>query len=182
MPRADGDREALRILLGARRDLTTAKTRTINRLRALLLTGSDADRVLSRGALTADRLAAIARRRDGQHETREHAVRRAEARRLALAIREADRQLADNKEQLADLVADLAPPLLVKRGVGPVSAAQAILSCSCRGPTRAAAAMRPPTPRSPAPAQSLPAAVGSFVTGSTAVATANSTAPCTTSS
>jgi transposase len=29
-PRADGDREALRILLGARRDLTTAKTRTIN--------------------------------------------------------------------------------------------------------------------------------------------------------
>ena len=36
-PRADGDREALRILLGARRDLTTAKTRTINRLRALLI-------------------------------------------------------------------------------------------------------------------------------------------------
>jgi transposase len=42
-PRADGDREALRILLGARRELTTAKPRTINRLRALLLTGSDAD-------------------------------------------------------------------------------------------------------------------------------------------
>jgi transposase len=46
-PRADGDREALRILLGARRELTTAKTRTINRLRALLLTGSDADRALA---------------------------------------------------------------------------------------------------------------------------------------
>jgi transposase len=29
-PRADGDREALRILLGARRELTTTKTRTIN--------------------------------------------------------------------------------------------------------------------------------------------------------
>jgi transposase len=65
-PRADGDREALRILLGARRELTTAKTRTINRLRALLLTGSDADRALSRGALTSDRLAAITRRRGGQ--------------------------------------------------------------------------------------------------------------------
>jgi transposase len=42
-PRADGDREALRILLGARRELTTAKTRTISRPRALLLTGSDAN-------------------------------------------------------------------------------------------------------------------------------------------
>jgi transposase len=29
VPRADGDREALRILLGARRELTTTKTRTI---------------------------------------------------------------------------------------------------------------------------------------------------------
>jgi transposase len=51
-PRADGDREALRILLGARRDLTTSKTRAINRLRALLLTGTDEDRMLARGALT----------------------------------------------------------------------------------------------------------------------------------
>jgi transposase len=47
-PRADGDREALRILLGARQELTTTKTRVINRLRALLLTGSDTDRALSR--------------------------------------------------------------------------------------------------------------------------------------
>lgn len=127
MPRADGDREALRILLGARRELTTAKTRTINRLRALLLTGSDADRALSRGALTSNRLAAITRRRGGQHETREHAVRRAEARRLALAISGIDRELADNKCHLADLVTHLAPLLLAKRGVGPVSA-QAMMS------------------------------------------------------
>jgi transposase len=32
-PRADGDREALRILLGGRRELTTTKTRQVNRLR-----------------------------------------------------------------------------------------------------------------------------------------------------
>jgi Transposase len=72
-PCADGDREALRILLGARRELTTAKTRTINRRSTgcvLLLTGNDTDRSLSRGALTSDRLAVIARRRGGQHETR----------------------------------------------------------------------------------------------------------------
>jgi len=51
-------------------------------------------------------------------------------RRLALAIAEDDRQLADNKQQLTDLVADLAPQLLAKPGVGPVSAAQAIVSWS----------------------------------------------------
>ena len=52
-PRADGDREALRILLGARHDLTVATTAQTNRLRALLLgSGDDTDRDLARGALT----------------------------------------------------------------------------------------------------------------------------------
>jgi hypothetical protein len=36
-PRADGDREALRILLSARDELTTVTTAQTNRLRALLL-------------------------------------------------------------------------------------------------------------------------------------------------
>lgn len=52
LPRSDGDREALRILLVARREMTTAKTQQINRLRALLLTGDDADRELCRGAMS----------------------------------------------------------------------------------------------------------------------------------
>ena len=150
----DGDREALRILLGARRDLTTAKSRSINRLRALLLTGSDTDRALSRGALTADRLAAIACRRGGQHETREHAVRRAEVRRLALAIRGINRELADNKRQLAELVTHLAPRLLAKLGVGPVSAAQAIVSWSHPGRCRDDAAYAALAGASPIPASS----------------------------
>jgi transposase len=42
LPRSDGDREALRILLGARREITITRTQQINRLRALLLTGDDA--------------------------------------------------------------------------------------------------------------------------------------------
>ena len=153
-PRADGDREALRILLGARRDLTTTKTRSINRLRALLLTGDDTERALARGGLSAVTLAAIARRRGGQHETREQAVRRGEARRLALAIRDADRQLVDNKQQLADLITDLAPHLLDKRGVGPVSAAQAIVSWSHPGRCRNEAAYAALAGANPIPASS----------------------------
>lgn len=42
--RADGDREALRILLGTRHELTVAGTAQTNRLRALLLGGEDTDR------------------------------------------------------------------------------------------------------------------------------------------
>jgi hypothetical protein len=40
--RADGDREALRILLGARQEIIAVSTGQTNRLRALLLAGDDA--------------------------------------------------------------------------------------------------------------------------------------------
>ena len=49
-PRADGDREALRILLSARQEMTTASTAQTNRLRALLLGGDDIDRDTSPAA------------------------------------------------------------------------------------------------------------------------------------
>ncbi|WP_262285834.1 IS110 family transposase [Micromonospora sp. MA102] len=153
-PRADGDREALRILLSARREMVATRTRTVNRLRALLLTGDEADRTLSRGSLTCERLAHIARRRGPRDQTREQAVRRAEARRLALAVRAVGRDLADNKAQLANLVADLAPDLLAKHGVGPVSAAQAIVSWSHPGRCRNEAAYAALAGASPIPASS----------------------------
>ena len=52
VPRADGDREALRILLGARHELTVVTTAQTNRLRALLLGGEDTDRDMARATLT----------------------------------------------------------------------------------------------------------------------------------
>ena len=48
-PRADGDREALRILLGTRHELTVVTTAQTNRLRALLLGWKDSERDLARG-------------------------------------------------------------------------------------------------------------------------------------
>jgi transposase len=153
-PRADGDREALRILLSARRELTTTRTRQVNRLRALLLGGDDPDRDLSRGPLTSARLQAIARRRARASDTTEQCVRRAEARRLATAIRAAAAELAGNKRQLSALVKTLAPALLDKTGVGPVSAAQAIVSWSHRGRCRSDAAFAALAGASPLPASS----------------------------
>lgn len=153
-PRADGEREALRILLSARRELTTARTRQINRLRALLLTGDDADRQLARGALSDARLTAISRRRGAADESVDASVRRTEARRLAIAIREAGHELRANKKQLAVLTDTVAPGLQDKFGVGPVSAAQAIISWSHSGRCRNDAAFAALAGASPLPASS----------------------------
>jgi transposase len=82
VPRADGDREALRILLVARQEITVAATAQASRLRVLLLAGDDADRK----TLGKTALAALAGRDLPAHASREHATRQAEIRRLALAL------------------------------------------------------------------------------------------------
>jgi hypothetical protein len=172
-PRADGDR-----LLGARRELTTAKTRTINRLRALLLTGSDADRALSRVALTSDRLAAITRRRGGS--TRPANTPSGAPRPAASPSPSAGS--TENSPITNATSPTWSPTWRHNCWPNAAWAQSAPHKRSCPGPTRAAAATMPHTPRSPAPARSPPAAAASSVTGSTAAATATSTAPCTTSS
>ena len=152
--RADGDREALRILLGAREDIITASTAQTNRLRALLLAGEDAERHAARRALTATTLVALARRRLPRDASREHAIRYAEIRRLALALCKASRQLADNSKQLRAVVAELAPGLMDRHGVGPVTAAQAVVSFSHPGRCRNDAAFAALAGTCPLPASS----------------------------
>jgi len=86
VPRADGDREALRILLVARQEITGACTAQAGRLRALLLAGDDTDRRAARTTLSGRALAALADREVPGHASREQAVRQAETGRLALAL------------------------------------------------------------------------------------------------
>jgi transposase len=152
--RADGDREALRILLGAREDIITASTAQTNRLRALLLSGDDKDRHAARRALNTTALTALTRRRLPAEASRDHAIRHAEIRRLASALREADRQLADNNKQLRAIVADLAPSLMDHHGIGPVTAAQAVVSFSHPGRCRNEAAFAALAGTCPLPASS----------------------------
>jgi len=135
-PRSDGDREALRILLTTRDELTTTSTAQTNRLRALLLSGDDADRRVARSKLTDSTLGALARRRQPRDASREQAVRQGEIRRLALALREAGRALKTNRAQMQTIVNDLAPGLLDRPGIGPVCAAQTIASFSHVGRCR----------------------------------------------
>jgi transposase len=135
-PRADGDREALRILLCARQELTTTSTGQTNRLKALLRDGDDTDRRLARGKMTLTTLSTLAKRHQPKDATRAQAVRHAEIRRLAVALRDAGRVLKANRAELAAIVHDLAPGLTDRHGIGPVSAAQAIVSFSHAGRCR----------------------------------------------
>jgi transposase len=139
-PRIDGNREALRILLGARRDLTLTATAQTNRLRALLLGGGDTERDLSRRPLSEDVLARLARRRTAIDATPVQTIRTQEIRRLATALREAARTLKVNRRQLLELVDATAPGLLQRPGVGPVTGAQLIVSYSHPGRVRSEAA------------------------------------------
>lgn len=153
-PRGDGDREALRILLGARQEMTLTRTRQINRLRALLLAGQEHDRDLARGLLSKRRLQQITRRRARAHETTEQSVRRHEVTRLARAVITTTADLAANRQALHDLVTALAPALLDKTGIGPISAAQAIVSWSHHDRFRSDAAFAALAGASPLPASS----------------------------
>jgi transposase len=154
VPRADGDREALRILLVARQEITAAATAQTSRLRALLLTGDDTDRRAARRALSKTALASLARRELPAHASREHAIRQAEIGRLADALAQARCQLKDNRAQLLAIVDDLAPSLTSRYGIGPVSAAQAIVSFSHPGRCRNEAAFAALGGTSPIPASS----------------------------
>jgi transposase len=153
-PRSDGPREALRILLAARQEMVTASTGQINRLRALLLSGDDRDRNASRAAFTDAALSSLARRRLPADADRLHAVRHAEIRRLALAVREATKALKANRRELHELVEQIAPGLTTRPGIGPVSAAQVVVSFSHVGRVRNDAAFAALAGTSPIPASS----------------------------
>jgi hypothetical protein len=154
VPRADGDREALRILLVARQEMTEACTAQAGRLRALLLAGDDGDRRAARATLPGKALAGMAGREIPAQAGREQAVRQAEIGRLALALSQARRQLKDNRAQLLAIVEDIAPGLTSRYGVGPVSAAPAIVSFSHPGRCRSEAAYAALGGTSPLPASS----------------------------
>lgn len=99
-------------------------------------------------------LGVIARRGGHRGESTEAQVRRSEARRLAVAIRDGARALADNKRQLAELVEASAPGLQDGLGVGPVSGGQLIAFWSHHGRSRHEAAFATLAGASPVPASS----------------------------
>src|SRR6476659_9243200 len=112
------------------------------------------DRQLARAALPDATLTRLARRRLSGDAGREQAIRHAEIRRLALAIHDARRALKANRVQLQSIVDDLAAGLTQRPGIGPVTAAQAIVAFSHPGRCRNDAAFASLAGTCPIPASS----------------------------
>jgi transposase len=132
-PRTGGEREALRALMAAREGAVNAKRAGLTQLRGLLVTTPDPLRSqlrpLTRARLLA-RLAAVRPERHRDPELRGTMLAlRSVARRVQLLTAE-ERELGREIETLAR---KLAPQLLEQPGVGPLAAAQLVISWSHPG-------------------------------------------------
>ena len=156
-PRADGDREALRILLTVRRHDTDRRTATVNLVKSLILTAADALREQLRGQSTARQIRWLATTTpppahtdtDGENRTRHQQLHR-----LAREIVELDAVLKTNKHDLTTLIQRLCPALLALPGVGPITAAVAYTTWSHPGRVRNEAAYANLAGAAPIPASS----------------------------
>ncbi len=153
-PRAGGEREALRALMAAREGAVNARRAGLCQLRDLLITTPEPLRSELRPLTRAQllrRLAAVRpeRRRDVELRGTLQALR-AVARRVQQLTSE-ERELA---REIETLTRTLAPQLLDQPGVGPLAAAQLVISWSHRGRIRSEAAFARFAGCAPIPASS----------------------------
>lgn len=143
-PRVDGPREALRTLLVVRASAITVRTDAINQLKSLILQAPDALRDRLRSLTSTAQITACRRLRVPAAPPRstlkstpclvlddaEHRARVAGLRRLANRISTLTAEVHDAETELADLTRALAPGLLAEIGIGPITAAQILVSWS----------------------------------------------------
>ena len=154
LPRAKGEREALRALMAARDGAVTAKTAALSQLRDLLVTAPESLRAelrpLTRARLLAHLTASRPDRRQDPELRGTQLALKAVARRI--------RQLASEERELAreieQLTRSLAPQLLAEPGIGALSAAQVVLSWSHPGRIHSEAAFARLAGSAPIPASS----------------------------
>lgn len=152
VPREGAARSALRILLAARHNLDRRRSADIHALTALVRTvdlGLDA-----RGPLRTRQIRTIADWRIRPTENLELQIARPEATRLARDVLLTSTLLRANESQLRDLVASVAPSLLDRVGVGPITAAVFLTAWSHPGRVRSEAAFASLAGACPIPASS----------------------------
>jgi transposase len=153
-PRAGGEREALRALTAAREGAVTARRAGLCQLRGLLVSAPEPLRAELRSltrALLLRRLAGVRPERCQDPELRGTLLAlRALARRVK-ALTAEERELA---REIETLTRKLAPQLLDQPGVGPLAAAQILISWSHRGRIRSEAAFARLAGCAPIPASS----------------------------
>ena len=148
------EREALRVLLTTRRCATLARVAAIGQLKALIVGAPEELRAELRGRNTANQIQHCASLRERPTRSLEHRATaralRATAQRIQLLAAEADQLQAE----LTSLVRAVAPWLLEVPGVGPLSAAQVLVSWSHAGRFRSEAAFAALAGTNPIPASS----------------------------
>src|SRR5215218_949020 len=153
-PRRRGDREALRVLLATRHGACAAKVSATNQLKALIVGAPEELRAELRRLASRQQIARCAALRDRPARSLEHRMTiralRSTARRIQLLAVEA----AELRAELERLVAAVAPWLLELPGVGPISAAQVLVSWSHAGRLRSDAAFAALAGANPIPASS----------------------------
>jgi len=154
-PRADGDREALRILHACRRHYTDTRTATVNLFKSLILTADDGLRDQFRGQNTGQQVRHTAHLTDNDDSSGPlEQLRRMHLAALAVQILDLDRTLAANLTQIRGLVAAMCPALLEQPGIGPVTAAVVLIAWSHHGRVRSEAAFAALAGVNPVPASS----------------------------
>lgn len=143
-PRARGWREALRLVLGPRQGVLVSRTKAINELKSLIVVAAEHLRAGRRGWSLATQLDRIEQLHASTQATVEHRVTIVTLHSIAARIRFLTQQSDDLDPELATLIAQhpAGPVLLAEPGVGPVVAAQLLVSWSHRGrvPSEAACA------------------------------------------
>src|SRR5262249_2820410 len=148
LPRGGGRREELRLLLLERRGAMQARNAALNQLSAVLGTAPDPVRARLR-ALSRDPLPRAAGRLRPSAEVANGVVRR-----LGRRVERLSTEVAESERALAELVAELAPSLLEECGVGPVCAAQLLVSSGAPGRMRSEASFAALAGTSPVEASS----------------------------
>jgi transposase len=153
LPRAGERREALRLLLVARRSAVDVRREALSQLRAVIVTAPDPLREqlrsLPTGALL-DRCSRLRRTHSAADERATRLVLRSLARRTQAATAEAD----ELEQEILGHVRALAPGLLDEPGVGPIVAAQLLIAWSHHGRLRSEACFARLAGVAPVPASS----------------------------
>ncbi|MEU4704772.1 IS110 family transposase [Nonomuraea dietziae] len=134
VPRADGPREAVRMLLVTRESAIHARTGAVNQLKALVLTAPEQQRQRLRGLTRTALIDACLALRPSATTDPEERTRRLVMQRLARRIRDLTSEIHAADDELAALVQHHMGRLLQMRGVGVITAAQCWVSWS--GPGR----------------------------------------------
>ena len=133
LPRASERREALRLLLVARRSAVDVRREALTQLRAVIVTAPDGLREQLRGLPLGKLLNRCARLRRTHTATADELATRLVLRSLAVRIKAATIEADELEREILTHVRTLAPALLDEPGVGPIVAAQLLVSWSHTG-------------------------------------------------